>query len=163
MLSLVPTHSRSFPTFSCNGGKWGLNWPSPLTRQDFLFLFLFFSFSFSFYLSLSFSFPLFLFLFFLSFFFFLDRVSLYNPGCPGTHSIDQAVLELRNPPVSASQVLGLKVCTTTAQLFVNILWASKALKMVSNKQAVINVGWHVTVFVICAIHKILKLCKESIN
>jgi hypothetical protein len=25
---------------------------------------------------------------------FWDRVSLCNPGCPGTHSVDQAVLEL---------------------------------------------------------------------
>jgi hypothetical protein len=49
----------------------------------------------------------------LLFFFFLrDRISLYSPGCPGTHSVDQAGLELRNPPASASQVLGLKVCTT---------------------------------------------------
>jgi hypothetical protein len=39
-------------------------------------------------------------------FFFLDRVSLYSPGCPGTHFVDQAGLELRNPPASASQVLG---------------------------------------------------------
>jgi hypothetical protein len=45
-----------------------------------------------------------------------DRVSLCSPGCPGTHSIDQAGLELRNPPASASQVLGLKACTTTARL-----------------------------------------------
>ena len=29
--------------------------------------------------------------------------------------VDQAILELRNPPASASQVLGLKVCTSTAQ------------------------------------------------
>ena len=29
-------------------------------------------------------------------------------------SIDQAGLELRNPPASASQVLGLKACTTSA-------------------------------------------------
>jgi hypothetical protein len=42
------------------------------------------------------------------FFVFQDRVSLYSPGCPRTHSVDQAGLELRNPPVSASQVLGLK-------------------------------------------------------
>ncbi|GAB1288316.1 Meckelin [Apodemus speciosus] len=35
-------------------------------------------------------------------------VSLYSPGRPGTHSVDQAGLELRNPPASASQVLGLK-------------------------------------------------------
>jgi hypothetical protein len=35
------------------------------------------------------------------FFFFLvfqDRVSLCSPGCPGTHSVDQAGLKLRNPP-----------------------------------------------------------------
>jgi hypothetical protein len=38
---------------------------------------------------------------------FRDRVSLYSFGCPGTHSVDQAGLELRNPPASASQVLGL--------------------------------------------------------
>jgi hypothetical protein len=35
--------------------------------------------------------------------------------CPGTHSVDQAGLELRNPPASASQVLGLKAYTTIAQ------------------------------------------------
>jgi hypothetical protein len=38
-----------------------------------------------------------------------DRVSLYSPGCPGTPSVDQVGLELRNPPASAFQVLGLKV------------------------------------------------------
>jgi hypothetical protein len=48
--------------------------------------------------------------------FFRDRVSLYSPGCPGTHLVDQAGLELRNPPASASQVLGLKACATTARL-----------------------------------------------
>jgi hypothetical protein len=44
---------------------------------------------------------------------FQDRVSLYNSGCPGTHFVDQAGLELRNPPASASQVLWLKACATT--------------------------------------------------
>jgi hypothetical protein len=44
---------------------------------------------------------------------FQDRVSLYSPGCPGTHFVDQAGLQLRNPPASASQVLGLKACATT--------------------------------------------------
>jgi hypothetical protein len=39
---------------------------------------------------------------------FQDRISLCSPGCPGTHSVDQAGLELRNPPASVSQVLGLK-------------------------------------------------------
>jgi hypothetical protein len=47
---------------------------------------------------------------------FWERVSLYSPGCPGTHSVDQAGLELRNLPASASQVLGLKACATTARL-----------------------------------------------
>jgi hypothetical protein len=45
---------------------------------------------------------------------FRDRVSLCSPGCPGTHSVDQAGLKLRNFPASASQVLGLKACTTTS-------------------------------------------------
>jgi hypothetical protein len=49
-------------------------------------------------------------------FFFWDRVSLCIPGYPGTHCVDQAGLELRNPPASASQVLKLKACDTTAQL-----------------------------------------------
>jgi hypothetical protein len=43
----------------------------------------------------------------------LDRISLYSPGCPGTHSVKQAGLKLRNPPAFAPQVLGLKACTTT--------------------------------------------------
>jgi hypothetical protein len=46
-------------------------------------------------------------------FVFRDRVSLCSPGCPGTHFVDQAGLELRNPPASAFQVLGLKACATT--------------------------------------------------
>jgi hypothetical protein len=59
---------------------------------------------------------LFLFCFLFFFVFFRDRVSLCSPGCcPGTHSVDQAGLELRNPPASASQVLGLKACATTAR------------------------------------------------
>ena len=48
------------------------------------------------------------------FFVFGDRVSLYSPGCPGTHSVDQAGLKLRNLPASASQVLRLKACAITA-------------------------------------------------
>ncbi|GAB1291531.1 NAD-dependent protein deacylase sirtuin-5, mitochondrial [Apodemus speciosus] len=41
------------------------------------------------------------------------EVSLCSPGCPGTHSVDQAGLQLRNLPASASQALGLKMCVTT--------------------------------------------------
>ena len=40
-----------------------------------------------------------------------DKVSLYSIG---TRSVDQAGLKLRDLPVSASQMLGLKACTTTA-------------------------------------------------
>jgi hypothetical protein len=52
---------------------------------------------------------------------FRDRVSLYSPGCPRTHSVGQAGLELRNPPSSTSQVLGLKACATTAWLITMFL------------------------------------------
>ena len=64
-----------------------------------------------------------LFIYFLKFILvFRDRVSLCSPGCPGTHSVDKAGLELRNLPAfasasssaSASQVLRLKACATTA-------------------------------------------------
>jgi hypothetical protein len=60
---------------------------------------------------------------FVCFVLFRDRVSLYSPGCPGTHSVDQAGLELRNPPASASQVLGLKACAIIA-------WRNCELKQV---------------------------------
>jgi hypothetical protein len=56
------------------------------------------------------------------FLFFPDKVSLCSPGCAGTHSVDQAGLELRNPPASASQVLGLKACTTTARQFFSLMY-----------------------------------------
>ena len=46
----------------------------------------------------------------------LKEITKYSPGCPGTHFVDQAGLELRNPPASASQVLGLKAPATTAGL-----------------------------------------------
>ena len=45
---------------------------------------------------------------------FGDKVSLCSPGYPGTYSVEQAGLELRDPRASASQVLGLKACTTTS-------------------------------------------------
>ena len=38
------------------------------------------------------------------------------PWLSWTHFVDEAGLELRNPPVSASQVLGLKAPATTALL-----------------------------------------------
>jgi hypothetical protein len=45
--------------------------------------------------------------------FFQDRVSLCSSGCPGTHSVDQAILKLKRFAHSASPVLELKVQTTT--------------------------------------------------
>jgi hypothetical protein len=60
---------------------------------------------------------------FIVFFFLRDRVYLYSPGCPETHFIDQAGLELRNPPASASQVLGLKACATTPGCIPFYNWA----------------------------------------
>jgi hypothetical protein len=49
---------------------------------------------------------------FVCLFVFRDKVSLCSSGCPGTHFVDQAGLELRNLPASASGVLGLKACAT---------------------------------------------------
>jgi hypothetical protein len=48
---------------------------------------------------------------FVCLFFLRQGFSVYL-SCPGTHSVDQAGLELRNSPASASQVLGLKACAT---------------------------------------------------
>jgi hypothetical protein len=45
-------------------------------------------------------------------FYFQGRVSLCNPGCPGTPSVNQASLKIKDPPASASRVLGLKICAT---------------------------------------------------
>jgi hypothetical protein len=61
----------------------------------------------------AYDFILFYFIFIFYFLVFRDRVSLCSPGCPGTHFVDEAGLELRNPPASASRVLGLKACATT--------------------------------------------------
>ena len=88
--------------FSTSCEQWGLKLDHQLTRQaatspSFLFFFLCF------------------FCLLFVFRFFRNRVSLYSPGCPGTHSVEQAGLELRNPPASASQMLGLKACATTTQ------------------------------------------------
>jgi hypothetical protein len=45
--------------------------------------------------------------------FFETGFPLCSPDYPGTHSVDQAGLKLRNLPASASPVLGLKACATT--------------------------------------------------
>ena len=104
----------------------------------FLFSFLFFSFLFFSFLFFSFHFFTFLFCSVLFCFLFVclfgwlvfrGRVSLCGPGCPGTHSVDQAGLELRNLPASATQVLGLKACATTARPSVSLLGTCFQVKM----------------------------------
>jgi hypothetical protein len=45
-------------------------------------------------------------LFFVCLFF---KTGFFFIGCPGTHFVDQAGLELRNLPASASRVLGLYI------------------------------------------------------
>jgi hypothetical protein len=49
---------------------------------------------------------------------FFETWFLCSAGCPGTHSVDQADLKIRDPPASASQVLGLKVCVTNPARFI---------------------------------------------
>jgi hypothetical protein len=50
---------------------------------------------------------------FLSILFMFVCFSKIRFFCPGTHSVVQAGLELRDLPASASQALGAKVCVTT--------------------------------------------------
>jgi hypothetical protein len=65
-----------------------------------------------FFFAVVFLFCLFVCLFLFVLFCFPDRVSLGSLSCPGTHSVDQTGLKLRDPPASVSQVLGLKASTT---------------------------------------------------
>jgi len=45
-----------------------------------------------------------------------------SSGCPETHSVDQTGLEFRDPPASASQMLGLKVwCTCHHHLVIFLI------------------------------------------
>ncbi|GAB1295570.1 TBC1 domain family member 15 [Apodemus speciosus] len=73
-------------------------------------------------------------------------VSLCSPGCPGTHSVDQAGLELRNPPASASQVLGLKYGPShrNGKSKWSFLFSLADLKSV--KQSKEGMGWSYLVF-----------------
>jgi hypothetical protein len=69
-----------------------------VTQEFFYFYFYFILLLFYYYDFVLFCFVLFCFVLFC----FQDRVSLCSPGCPGTHFVDQAGLELRNLPASAS-------------------------------------------------------------
>jgi hypothetical protein len=84
---------------------------------------------------------------------FWGRVSLCSPGYPGTHFVDQAGLELRNPPASASQVLGSKACTTTPSLLHTLI----SWHMRSNPQLAFLEGRGL--FLLRLIHRRLSLPK----
>jgi hypothetical protein len=68
----------------------------------------------------------------LAFMVFRDRVSLCSPGCPVTHSVNQAGLETRESPASASSVLGLKAWEATMPGF----------HLTSFKDNCLGQGWH---------------------
>jgi hypothetical protein len=65
-----------------------------------------------------------------------DRVSLFSPGCPGTHCVDQAGLKFVNLPASASRVLGLKECATMPGLFI-LIWFHIHINILQSKTLVI--------------------------
>jgi hypothetical protein len=79
-----------------------------------------------------------------------DRVSLCSPGCPGTHSVDQAGLELRNPPAAASRVLGLKAWATTAGLTMK-LYCTRLCTWIGRKKSHTHAGLcvHLTIPGLC--------------
>lgn len=73
------------------------------------------------------------------FVFLKDKVSLYTPGCP---VLVQASLELTDPPVPASQVLGLKACTAIpdslriATTFTHAGWIVKTYAFLGEKSEI---------------------------
>jgi hypothetical protein len=81
-------------------------------------------------------------------FVFPDRVSLYSLGCHGSHFVDQAGLKLRNPPASASWVLGLKAYTLTPGFkwsFTSV-WKIKIMRFWANIHLPVS-AYHVCPFV----------------
>jgi hypothetical protein len=48
-----------------------------------------------------------LFFVFFVLFFLQDSVSLYSPGCPGTHSVDQANSEIQLPRLPSAEIKGV--------------------------------------------------------
>jgi hypothetical protein len=61
---------------------------------------------------------MYIFLFFIFLVFFKTRFLCIAMAVLENHFVEQADLELRNLPASASEVLGLKVCATTAGLII---------------------------------------------
>jgi hypothetical protein len=74
--------------------------------------------------------------------FLQDRVYLCSPGCLGTHSVDQAGFKFKNSP--ASQVLGLKACTTAWPVrvfFFNALFVGQKMVVDLDLQVVSYLTW----------------------
>jgi hypothetical protein len=63
-----------------------------------------------------------------------------SSGCPETHFVDQAGLELRNSSASASQVLGLKACATTHGLTINLLTGKVELTKLGYRYGLISLN-----------------------
>ena len=82
---------------------------------------------------------------------FRDRVFLYSPGCPGTYSVDQASLKLKNPPASASQVLELKAWAITTARQTHLLNMSSS----PNSVPLLSTSFGYTSIQITALMKIM--------
>lgn len=75
--------------------------------------------------------------------------SLSSPGVP---SVNQAGLELRDLLTSASQVLGLKACTTTARLF---LFKSSVTDLFN------TIFHHIHLLICCSLHIYAHSCTSE--
>lgn len=54
--------------------------------------------------------------------YYWDRFSIYSSGWPGSHFVDQVILAITYPPISAPRVLGLKACVSmpTMETFLSL-------------------------------------------
>lgn len=109
--------------------------------------------------------------FWFGWFVFRDKVSLCI-RCPGTFSVDQASLKLRNLLAFALQVLGLKLCVTISCLwcrfkacFLNHIWLS-GISSTACKEHTAN-GWSaspgLTFPTQCSSHGELKFLKPDLH
>jgi len=50
----------------------------------------------------------------------ISFLTIWSPACPGTHYINQTGPKFREAPVSASQMLGLKVYMTRHMTYIHV-------------------------------------------
>jgi hypothetical protein len=60
--------------------------------------------------------------------------------CPGTHSVDQVGLKLRDLPASASLVLELKTCTITIWRCL-FLYTNRTIITLNENVSPVSIGW----------------------